>query len=268
MPNLFILLQRLVPHHGLSRLVGMLANAETSWLKNACIRIFIKIYKVDMTEAARQSPADFRHFNDFFTRELVPDARSIKGEISCPADGKVSALGRIDANQIFQAKGMSYSLEKLMASRDTRDFIDGSFITIYLAPSNYHRVHFPISGDLTDASYIPGKLFSVNGVTAKHVPDLFAVNERLVCQMDTPAGPAVVIMVGAMIVAGIKSVWRDSPYLPNQFDREHFDNPKHYEKGEELGQFHLGSTAIVLLPGNVEWTVSPGDTVRFGQAIA
>jgi phosphatidylserine decarboxylase len=267
MDRFFILLQRIVPHHGLSRLVGLLAKSNTQWLKNICIRLFINIYKVDMRESARKTPAEFSTFNDFFTRELRPGARTIRGSITCPADGKVSAVGRIERNQIFQAKGLTYSLQKLLATERVGTFIDGSFITIYLAPSNYHRVHFPVTNDLRSATYVPGRLFSVNQVTAANVPDLFADNERLVCNLSTAAGSAAIIMVGAMIVAGIKSAWNDDPYEAGCLKSETFDDPQHYEMGTELGQFYLGSTAIILLPGKVDWKVQAADIVRFGDAL-
>ncbi len=267
MDQFFVLFQRLVPHHGLSRLVGFLANSRIGWLKNLCISTFIRIYKVDMQEAARKDPADFANFNDFFTRELQPGTRSINGSITCPADGTVSAVGRIERNQIFQAKGLTYSLEKLLANQQVKHFVDGSFITIYLAPNNYHRVHFPVDGDLLSATYIPGKLFSVNQVTAENIPDLFAANERLVCYMETEAGSVAIIMVGAMIVAGIKPVWNDEPYMPQNLKPEIFEIPQHYDKGDELGQFRLGSTAIILLPGMVTWKVKAGAVVKFGDAL-
>ena len=268
MDRFFILLQHIVPHHRLSRIVGLLAQSRIHWLKDVCIRLFVKVYKVDMREYARKIPAEFSTFNDFFTRELRPGARSIRGSITCPADGRVSAVGRIERNQIFQAKGLTYSLQKLLATELVETFMDGSFITIYLAPNNYHRVHFPVACDLLNATYVPGRLFSVNQVTASNVPDLFADNERLVCTMGTAAGSAAIIMVGAMIVAGIKSAWNEDPYKARRLKSEIFDDPQHYEMGAELGQFYLGSTAIILLPGKVEWKVQAADVVRYGDALA
>ena len=268
MGNILIVLQRLVPHHALSRLAGRLANSEIPWLKDLLIRSFIKVYKIDMSEYVRTDCSDFRHFNDFFTRELKPETRKIEGSITCPADGTVSAVGRINSNQIFQAKGITYSLEKLLATGDIANYRDGSFITIYLAPSNYHRVHFPVAATLTKATYVPGRLFSVNQTTAENVSDLFADNERLVCLMESVAGPISVIMVGAMIVAGIKPVWRQTIYPSKQLDTELFDPPQQYESGSELGQFHLGSTAIIVAPGEIRWQVGEGDIVRFGETLA
>lgn len=268
MDSFFILFQRIVPHHGLSRLVGLLANTDIGWLKNLCISLFIKVYKVDMRESVRKNPAEFVNFNDFFTRELQAGARSIHGNITCPADGTISAVGRIEQNQIFQAKGLTYSIEKLLAGGAATSFVNGSFVTIYLAPANYHRVHFPVDGELLSATYVPGRLFSVNQVTADAIPDLFADNERLIGNMSTEAGPVSIIMVGAMIVAGIKPVWSEKIYKCKRLLAETFDTPRNYEKGDEFGQFQLGSTAIILLPGDVSWKIKAGATVRFGDQLA
>ena len=268
MNSLFILLQRLVPHHLFSRLVGSIAESRTGWLKNLVIKTFVRIYNVDMSESARHNAEQFVNFNDFFTRELADSARTIEGDITSPADGTISALGRIEHNQIFQAKGLTYSLEKLLATSAVGDYINGSFITIYLAPSNYHRVHFPLDSSLTASRYIPGKLFSVNQVTANSIPDLFADNERLVCETKTSHGPVSIIMVGAMIVAGIKAIWKDEPYPPGKILSESFDTPIEFIKGDELGQFHLGSTVILLFQDEINWLVSPGEEIKFGDPLA
>ena len=268
MHKIFIFLQRIVPHHALSRLVGFLADSEISWLKNLLIDTFISLYNVDMRDSARKRTADFANFNDFFTRELSTGARTINGNITCPADGTVSAMGKIDHNHIFQAKELSYSLEKLLASDNIANFIDGSFITIYLAPNNYHRVHFPTDASLQSARYVPGQLFSVNQLTAEHIPDLFADNERLICDTMTNDKSVTVIMIGAMIVAGIKTTWRVSAYPAAKFNSETFTAPLQFQKGDELGQFQLGSTVILLFQGHVDWKVRAGDRVRFGDALA
>ena len=162
------------------------------------------LYKIDLGEAQREKTSDYRSFNDFFTRSLKPGSRAIGGTVSSPADGTVAALGNIDGDTLIQSKNHSYSLAKLIASNDIDDFSAGSFITIYLAPHNYHRVHAPWTGELHHATYVPGDLFSVNQSTALHLPHLFARNERLVCRFRTDAGPAVAVLVGAMLVAGIK----------------------------------------------------------------
>ncbi len=268
MNTIFILIQRLLPHHGLSRLVGFFANSRIRWLKNFAIRGFIYAYDIDMSPYQRQQAAQFVTFNDFFTRELIEGTRTINGIVTSPADGTVSAVGRIENNQIFQAKGLSYSLEKLLAGSFSDRFIDGSFVTIYLAPNNYHRVHLPGHGRLHDCRYLPGKLFSVNQVTAENVPDLFAGNERLVCELEIDDSAFAVVMVGAMIVAGIQPAWREQPYPPGRFVHEQFDPPRQFSKGDELGQFHLGSTVILLYKGKVDWRVAAGDLVNYGDALA
>jgi len=264
----FIYMQRLVPHHALSRLIGFFADSKVPWFKNLCIDTFINVYKVDMLESARKNAADFENFNDFFTRELSVDARTISGNITCPADGMVSAVGKIEHNQIFQAKELTYSLEKLLATGNVAGFTDGSFITIYLAPNNYHRVHFPTDASLQSSRYVPGKLFSVNQITTNNIPDLFANNERLICDTTTDEGPVSIIMIGAMIVAGIETTWRANAYPAARFHSETFDTPRQYHKGDELGQFHLGSTVILLFQRHVNWQVQAGDTVRFGDSLA
>ncbi|MCZ6502640.1 MAG: archaetidylserine decarboxylase [Gammaproteobacteria bacterium] len=268
MHKLFIYIQRIVPHHALSRLIGFLADSRLPWFKNLCIDTFINVFHVDMQDSARKKSSDFANFNDFFTRELSAGARTINGNITCPADGTVSAVGKIEHNQIFQAKELTYSLEKLLASDNVTGFIDGSFITIYLAPNNYHRVHFPTDASLQSSRYVPGKLFSVNQVTTNKVHDLFADNERLICDTTTNEGSVSIIMIGAMIVAGIKTTWRASAYPAAKFHSETFDIPRQYQKGDELGQFHLGSTVILLFQQHVSWRVQAGDSVCFGDSLA
>jgi phosphatidylserine decarboxylase len=267
MNTLFIILQRLVPHHFFSRLVGFLAESKFVWLKNLVIRCFIGIYKVDMSESNRQKPEQFENFNDFFTRELAEGVRTIAGDITCPSDGMISALGKIEHNQIFQAKGLTYSLEKLLATSEVGGFINGSFVTIYLAPRDYHRVHFPLDASLVASRYVPGNLFSVNQVTADAIPDLFADNERLVCEVNTSGGATGIVMVGAMIVAGIKTVWKKEPYPARKPSSETFEPPIQFKKGDELGQFYLGSTVILLFPGEVDWQINIGDSVKFGDPL-
>ncbi len=268
MERLFILLQRITPQHLLSRVAGHVAEIRWPWFKNMLISIFIRVYRVDMTESARRRPADFRNFNDFFTRELTDDARTPCGSVTSPADGTVSALGCIDGRKVFQAKGLNYSLESLLASTDVGHYTDGSFITIYLAPDNYHRVHHPVNGELVSARYIPGTLFSVNSNTTNRIPDLFARNERLVCDFRSGNSQHCVVMVGAMIVAGIQPFWRSSAYAPGEYCTEIFQPPKDCVQAQELGRFQLGSTVILLFTGRVDWKVAAGDRVRFGDALA
>lgn len=211
--KLFVTLQYLIPQHALSRLVGMLARSEVPWIKTTFINLFMKRFGIDLSEAQIEDPDQFETFNAFFTRALKPDARPLEAsdaaDIACPADGAVSQLGAIRANQVFQAKGHDYSLYDLLGgdSALASEFTNGQFATIYLSPRDYHRVHMPVTGTLRETRYVPGDLFSVNEATANGVPNLFARNERLVCIFDTERGPAAVILVGAMIVAGIETVF-------------------------------------------------------------
>ena len=208
--NVFTTLQQLVPQQKLSKVAGRLAASRHPYVKRTFIRSFAKAYNISLDEYERQSLNAYESFNDFFTRELKEDARTIDATangIVSPADGIISQLGQIEDHKLLQAKGRHYDVGQLLAdSEDGSYFADGSFATIYLAPSNYHRVHMPFTGTLTKTRYVPGTLFSVNNTTAANVPDLFARNERLVCMFDTKYGKAAVVMVGAMIVAGIETV--------------------------------------------------------------
>ncbi|WP_086607994.1 archaetidylserine decarboxylase [Erythrobacter donghaensis] len=276
MSSLFIALQHIVPQHALSRLAGSIAASETPWLRDRLIRRFVAAYGVDLSQAAR-GIGEFRSFNDFFTRELKPGARPLADAtqaILSPADGAVSQLGPISGGRIIQAKGRDYSVAEILGcgAEDAARFEGGSFITIYLSPKDYHRVHMPAAGTLAETTYIPGDLYSVNTATAGGVDRLFARNERLSCRFDGPDGHFASIMVGAMIVAGIDTVW------PNQF-RTHASAPVHedfagaghvFAPGEEMGRFYLGSTVVLLFePGRVTWRedLKPGDPLRMGEGI-
>ncbi|WP_027848099.1 archaetidylserine decarboxylase [Marinospirillum minutulum] len=277
--KLFSWLQYLLPQHLLSRLTGRLADCRVGWIKNQLIKAFIKRFNVDMSEALQEDPTAFSSFNDFFTRELKPDAREILADPSqlvSPADGAISELGELQHGQLMQAKGINYSLTRLLGGdlEKAQPFMGGSFATIYLSPKDYHRVHMPIQGRLLETIYVPGKLFSVNQATADNVPGLFARNERLVCFFETPAGPMALILVGAMIVAGIETVWDGQVAPPaRQVTLRDFNNPQPVvlEKGQEMGRFKLGSTAIVVFgPDAVEWRedLQNGTPVRLGEALA
>lgn len=275
---LFIALQRLTPQHLLSRAAGLLAGTTNTSVKNMFIRWFVQRYNVDMTQALQEDPCAYSNFNAFFTRALKPGARPIDANpdsIISPADGAVSQLGRIESGRVFQAKGQSYSVLELLGGdvEAAGAFADGSFITVYLSPRDYHRVHMPFTGTLTKMTYVPGELFSVNTVTAEEVPRLFARNERVVCHFSTSAGPMVVVLVGAMIVASIETTWAGlvAPLRRKILTTRYTDvKPVHLEKGDELGRFLLGSTAIVLFPENsVDWRedlVATGP-LRMGEAI-
>jgi phosphatidylserine decarboxylase len=252
--KLFIKLQHWVPQHGLSRFVGGIANSNNSLIKNTFIKWFIKRYKVDMSIAAEENPRAYASFNDFFTRALKPGIRPICGEppaIVCPADGAISQLGKIVNGRIFQAKGQDYSTEELLGgdSALAQEFADGDFATVYLSPKDYHRVHMPYGGKLRSMISIPGDLFSVNTVTAENVPRLFSRNERVAAIFDTDIGPMAVVLVGAMIVAGIETVWDGQIAPMGSGEAETSLYPYQnitLEKGAEMGRFKLGSTAVIL----------------------
>jgi len=278
MDKIFIFLQHILPQHLLSRCTGALADLRHPlWLKNWLIHIFIRQFKVDMAEAADPDPTSYASFNAFFTRPLREDARSpAEADVICPADGAISQLGDIRGGRIFQAKGQSFSTWELLGGDSERAglFADGRFATIYLAPRDYHRVHMPLAGRLTATSYIPGRLFSVNRVTAENVPRLFARNERLVCYFDTAAGPMAMILVGAMVVAGIETVWSGqvAPPTSEPVLRDYVAVPRVIElaQGEEMGRFKLGSTVILLFPKDaVEFDAAyvAGAATRLGESL-
>ncbi|PYE36705.1 archaetidylserine decarboxylase [Psychrobacter fozii] len=271
--NLFTTLQQLVPQQQLSKVAGRLAASRHPYVKRAFIRSFAKAYHVSLDEYERQSFNAYESFNDFFTRELKDDARPIDTTadgIVSPADGVISQLGQIEDHKLLQAKGRYYDVGQLLAdSEDGHYFADGSFATVYLAPSNYHRVHMPFDGTLTKTRYVPGTLFSVNNTTADNVPDLFARNERLVCMFDTKYGKAAVVMVGAMIVAGIETVATGK--ISRTDDIQEANHDMSFEKGDELGRFYLGSTAIVVLPkaAKAAWqdSMKANSVVQMGQLL-
>nr|WP_298115840.1 archaetidylserine decarboxylase [uncultured Pseudomonas sp.] len=278
--RLFILSQYLLPHHLLSRLIGYAADCRAAWFKNRLIGWFAKQYQVDMSEAQVEDLEAFEHFNAFFTRALKPGARPLAqgpDAVLCPADGAVSQLGKIEHGRIFQAKGHSFSLVELLGGDTERanPFMGGVFATIYLSPKDYHRVHMPLAGTLKEMVYVPGRLFSVNQSTAENVPELFARNERVVCLFDTERGPMAVVLVGAMIVASIETVWAGLVTPPKRSLKTfRYDEaarvPIVLDKGAELGRFKLGSTAIVLFGADqVQWAqeLAAGSPVQMGQLL-
>jgi phosphatidylserine decarboxylase len=279
MTSIFIFLQKIVPHHLFSRLTGKFAASEIRWLKNLMILRFIAAYGVNMKEAAEPDPLQYRSFNAFFTRALKPGARPLPlapDAVLSPADGAVSAIGTIHDDAIFQAKGHTYSLTTLLGGDPARaaPFRNGSFATVYLSPKDYHRVHIPLGGTLREMIYVPGQLFSVNQTTAENIAGLFALNERAVCLFDTAAGPMAVVLVGAMIVAGIETVWAGQ-IAPSArglqvTDYRNAAPPIQLQRGDELGRFLLGSTAIVLFgPGMAAWRadLASGSAVRMGEQV-
>lgn len=224
-------------------------------------------YGINIDDAKETNIDAYRNFNDFFSRELKDGIRPITGRYCSPADGTVSAAGIIKAGQIFQAKGINYKLEKLLASNDIEHLNNGSFITVYLSPKDYHRVHCPIDATLIAARYVPGKLFSVSQTNAERVTDLFADNERLIMEFDTQSGKMMVIMVGAMIVAAIQPVWRKQPYTAREINETTFETGVEYQQGDELGAFKMGSTAIIITENSITWLPKSNQVIQMGESL-
>ena len=255
--ELFVALQRLLPKHALSRLIAKLAESKNTRLKNALINRAIKTFDINMDEAISDDLTSYDSFNAFFTRQLKPEARPLaNGDkvITSPADGVISQAGKISKNRILQAKNVDYSLACLVGdSKQAKQYENGDFSTIYLSPKDYHRVHIPADGQLMSTRYIPGELFSVNQQTAEKVPNLFARNERLICEFKSEQiGYFSVIFVGAMLVAGIETVWngmeKPGPGVVRETDYGTQDIK--FSKGDEIGRFKFGSTVILLFPEN------------------
>ncbi|WP_075185437.1 archaetidylserine decarboxylase [Teredinibacter haidensis] len=275
---LFITLQYLTPHHLLSRLVGWFAQTEIPWLKDFLIQRFADSFNVNMAEAEEESLTAYSSFNEFFCRALKSEARPLADDsklLICPADGAISQTGSINGSTIFQAKGKSFTTTALLGG-DTdlaKQFENGQFCTVYLSPKDYHRVHMPIAGKLKSMTHVPGALFSVNPTTVDNVDNLFARNERVVSIFETEIGPVAVILVGAMIVASIETVWAgEVAPRGNKTACFHYQEQESVslERGQEMGRFKLGSTVIVLLPENsAKWSkrIAPGRTVQMGEAI-
>jgi phosphatidylserine decarboxylase len=256
--RLFILLQYLLPQHGLSRLIGKLANCRSPrWLVDWLLQLFIRHYKIDLSIAAEPNLNTYPTFNAFFIRQLKPSARPVApgAVIVSPVDGVVSQATTIANNQLLQAKGRYYTLEQLLAGDSSINaFKQGLFTTIYLSPRDYHRVHMPYTGKLLRSIYVPGKLFSVNPTTVNNVDAVFARNERLITLFETEFGLMAVILVGAMLVAGIGTSFQGI-VVPNRSRKvqtwNYADQNLFFEKGTELGYFNFGSTVIILLPKQV-----------------
>ncbi len=271
-----VLPQYLLPKRWLTRLAGRAAGARLGDLTHAAIRRFVARYGVDMSEAADPRIESYASFNDFFTRALKPGARPLAAaDYLCPVDGAISQFGAIERDQIFQAKGHAYSTTALLGgdARLAAEFEHGQFATLYLSPRDYHRIHMPCAGRLRNMVHVPGDLFSVNPVTARGVPGLFARNERVVCAFDTARGPLALVLVGATIVGSMATAWHGvvNPPRPGRIRRWSYDEPRiELQRGGEMGRFLLGSTVVLLWPHGTlrfapDW--APGGAVRMGQAL-
>lgn len=277
--GLFVALQHLLPKRALTEMMGALARSQGGGMTTAAIRWFVGRYGVDMSEAANPDITAYASFNDFFTRALKPDARPLeRADWLCPVDGAISQFGPVVGDQVFQAKGHHYSTRALVGgdAKLAAQFQDGSFATLYLSPRDYHRIHMPCAGRLTRMIHVPGDLYSVNPVTARGVPGLFARNERVVCVFDTEHGPLVLVLVGATIVGSMATVWHGvvNPPRPGVVrEWRYADQPVELAQGAEMGRFLLGSTVVMLWPRmaeplafNPQW--APGGAIRMGGVMA
>lgn len=271
-----VLAQYLLPKQALTVLAGKLAHLRGGALTTGVIRWFVRRYGVDMSEAADPDIASYTSFNDFFTRPLREGVRPLAAtDFICPVDGAISQFGRIEGDRILQAKGHRYSTTALLGGdRDlAARFESGSFATIYLSPRDYHRIHMPCEGRLTQMIYVPGSLFSVNPATVRGVPDLFARNERVVCVFESANGPFVMVLVGATIVGSMTTVWHGTVNPPRSRDIckwRYDDHDIRLAQGDEMGRFQLGSTVVLLLPqGAVDFSAewAPARAVRLGEAM-
>lgn len=269
--------QYILPHHPLSRLMGLLTHSELPAWKNFYIKQIIRHYQVNIEEAADTDINSYRSFNEFFTRALKPEARPINkqaGALVSPADGVISQAGKIAAGDIIQAKGKNYTVIDLLGGDQERakPFNAGQFATIYLSPKDYHRLHMPVAGTLKEMVHIPGRLFSVNAATTNSVPRLFARNERVACLFDTAAGPMALVLVGAIFVASIETVWHGvvTPPTEKNILTWQYTGSKapRLKLGEEMGRFNMGSTIIMLFPDKkIAWDKKfiTGTNVKLGQ---
>lgn len=272
-----IILQYMLPHRLLSHIVYRATRWSWRPWKNLLIRQIATRYNVDMAEAANPDIESFVHFNAFFTRRLKPGARPIDPDptaIVCPADGGISQAGPIESGRIFQAKGRGFTAAELLADPvQAQRYADGSFATIYLCPRDYHRVHMPLAGELVGTVHVPGRIFSVAPGPVASIPRLFARNERLVCHFEGEHGPFVVVMVGALLVSSVSTVWGDleiPPYASKVSPRDYRGKGIRLDRGAEMGRFNMGSTVIVLLPtgaARMDPDLEPEQAVRMGQRI-
>ena len=272
-----LLFQYLLPHRLLSRLVLWATRWPYRPWKDFLIKRIVRTYAVDLAEAENPDPTTWPHFNAFFTRALKAGARPQPEDpaaIACPADGRISQAGAISDGRILQAKGRDFSVAELLADTEAaQPYADGQFLTVYLSPRDYHRVHMPLAGELVETLHVPGRLFSVAAFAVAGVPRLFARNERLVCHFRGEHGPFAVALVGAMLVSGIETVWGGvevPPYGRDIRRRDWRGRGIRLERGAEMGRFNMGSTAIVLLPagaGRFDAGLAPEQAVRVGEMI-
>jgi phosphatidylserine decarboxylase len=272
--------QHLLPQHFLSGVVYRLTRSTWGSLKNLMIKNYIRHFDVDMSVSLKSNAEDFEHFNAFFTRALRDGVRPIETSVDSivsPVDGSISQLGTITGEELLQAKGNEYSLLKLLGGNEAlaKRFVNGQFITLYLSPRDYHRIHMPVDGTLLDMTYVPGRLYSVSPLTTQAIDNLFARNERVINHFKTSSGSMALIMVGAIFVGSMETVWAGeiTPARNRTLQHSDYSNPEiqiNFDKGEEMGRFNMGSTVILLFePGALQWVPSliPGANIRLGQKL-
>ncbi|MDP8162010.1 archaetidylserine decarboxylase [Pasteurella skyensis] len=279
--KLKIVMHYVFPQLALTRVAGWFAERKWGVVTHSIINVFAKFYDVNFSEAEKEKPQDYASFNEFFIRPLKAEARPIieqQNALCLPADGKVSQLGPIKDNQLLQAKGHNFTLETLLANDAdlVEKFRNGQFITTYLSPTDYHRVHMPCDGVLRKMIYVPGELFSVNPFLAEHIPNLFARNERVICEFDTEFGSMVQILVGATITASMSTVWAGVINPPRSKEVKVWEYTTDgaeaitLKKGQEMGAFRLGSTVINLFPQNkveLEKSLVENSITRMGEKL-
>ena len=265
-----------LPHHLISRAVFKLTRIKSPFVPKA-IKLFSKHFKVNLAEAVNPDPDSYSTFNEFFTRALKPELRPIsKSKIVSPVDGTISNLGNIEKGTLLQAKGITYSLDKLLGNNSQRSerYKNGQFITIYLSPRDYHRIHMPCTGKLLEQTHVPGRLFSVANHTVNTVRGLFARNERVIASFDTEYGPMAMVLVGAINVAAIETVWHGLVTPPKGetiTSKNYKDKEITLEKAAEMGRFNMGSTVILLFAEGapkIEKNLKVGQTLNLGQALS
>ena len=272
-----VILQYILPHRALSRVIYWATRWTFPPWKNWLIGTIVRNYQVDMAEAAQPDALAYPHFNAFFTRQLRTDVRAADPDpaaVLCPADGRISQAGRIVAGRIFQAKGQGYTAAELLGgdASAAAPYRDGSFATVYLSPRDYHRVHMPLQGTLCETVHVPGRIFSVAPFAVAAIPQLFARNERLVCHFDGEDGPFVVVMVGAILVSSVATVWDGlviPPYVSSIRRKSFIGQGLMLERFAEMAHFNMGSTVIVLLPAGRTTLdkLQPQQAVHVGQRI-
>jgi len=275
MKTIALIFQYILPHRLLSRLMYHLMRIRFKPIKNMTMNWMIKKFDINLDEAASKNYDDYEHFNAFFTRALKPGVRPVDAaadSLVSPVDGVVSQLGDIEHDQIFQAKGHHYTLSELLATEMTEDYLNGHFITIYLSPKDYHRMHAPLDCEINTMRHIPGRLFSVADWTTQRIPRLFARNERLVNHLRTPIGKVAYVYVGAILVSGIETVSNGviTPPYANQVTDVLVQGKSQYLKGEEMGRFNMGSTVVMVFPKDsvtFNRELQAGSPLKLGEKI-